>query len=359
MPSNLLRQHNRIIAIGLASLIFAVDIVTPLGVASAVPYSLVMLLTLGRHQPRFTITMATLCSTFTLLDLLISVGPGSTEYWKVLVNRALALMVIWISTTLGLQRNRASEDARRHLAMLARIQRDHAVEQYATAIAHELNQPLAACSLQAELALQMLPEEQGRTEPSAHLPVRELLTEVVEQSQRASAIMRSLRSLVRTNVVERTELDPNELAIYVERWFEPTSRQHGIHLQLSLAQHLPPVRVDRVQLEQVLINLLQNAVDALNSVSTDARLITVRTQNLGNAVRFSVTDSGPGVTAEMRDRLFERFHTTKPSGMGIGLAMSRSLIEAHGGQLWLDVPSHPREMSGATFSFDLPHARGH
>ena len=365
-----IRRRNRVIAIAAAIIIFAIDIVTPLGVASAVPYSLVMLLTLGRHQPRFTLTMAGVCSAFTLLDLAFSVGPGSTEYWKVLVNRALALSIIWISAVLGLQRNRAAEEARRHLGMLARMQRDQAVEQYATAIAHELNQPLAACSLQAELALQTLDQPQQ---------LKPLLQEVVEQSQRASAIMRALRALVRTNAVERIDFHPNELALFAERWFEPLSRQHSIRLELSLAQHLPMVRGDRVQLEQVLINLIQNAADALCVSTSEARVITVVTHPVGwdsiptlpskecgsgwnpnlrgiDRVKFSVTDNGPGVDAAMCDRLFERFHTSKPQGMGIGLTMSRSLIEAHGGRLWLDAQSHPQGMSGATFSFELPTA---
>lgn len=344
-----IRRRNRVLAIALAVVIFAIDIVTPLGVASAVPYSLVILLTLGRNQPRFTVALAGVCSTFTLLDLVFSVGPGSTEYWKVLVNRALALSVIWISTVLGLQRNRAAEESRRHLAMLARIQRDHAVEQYATAIAHELNQPLAACSLQAELALQTLHQPQQHSES-----LKPLLEEVVEQSQRASAIMRSLRGLVRTSASERVEFDPNELALFAERWIEPFARQYAVRLELSLAQHLPFICGDRVQLEQVLINLIQNAIDALNSSNTEARVITVTTHLSTIGIKFLVTDNGPGVEADMRDRLFERFHTSKPQGMGIGLTMSRSLIEAHGGRLWLDVESHPVGAPGATFSFELP-----
>lgn len=342
------RRDRRDVAVVLALCIFGIDLFTPLGVASGVPYASVILLTLSKSQPRFTVTMAIVCSIFTILDLFFSVGPGSTEYWKVLVNRALALFAIWVTTTLGVQRNRAAEEARRHLDELARVQRDQSVEQLATAVAHELNQPLAACSLQAELALAALPTDASSVE------VRSLLNEVVEQSQRASSILRTLREMVRRQSGTRIALDPNSLVTAVQTWFEPTARQHGISLVTAMAQHLPLVEVNRVQLEQVLINLLQNACDALFAGNCVERTITLSTQVSGQGVKIFVSDTGPGVPLDLKEKLFERFYTTKATGMGIGLAMSRTIVESHGGKLCLEPSIRPVGLTGATFSVELP-----
>jgi signal transduction histidine kinase len=285
----------------------------------------------------------------TILDLFVSVGPGSTEYWKVLVNRGLALFAITVTSTLGIQRNRAAEESRKHLEVLARTQRAQTVEHLAMAIAHELNQPLAACSLQAELALALMPASMETGGTSQRL--RPLLENVVEQSQRASSILRSLRELVQNGRGERSTVAPNELVKSALRWFEPSARPHRIRLELELAQQLPSVVGDRVQLEQVLLNLLQNACDAFLSSNAVERTITLRTAVSMGGVRISVSDSGPGVSPEIEDKLFDRFYTTKPDGMGIGLAMSRSIVEAHGGRIWLE---HATAPSGATFTIELP-----
>lgn len=342
-------RDRRLLAITLALGIFLVDVVTPLGVASAVPYATVILLTLSRPQPRFTIAMAVFCCVLTILDLFVSVGPGSTEYWKVLVNRGLALFAITITTTLGIQRNQAAEESRKHLDILARTQRAQTVEQLAMAIAHELNQPLAACSLQAELALATLPTSLEKDGPN--LGLRSLLENVVEQSQRASSILRSLRDLVQNERGERASVAPNQLAKSALHWFEPTARQHRIRLEHELAQQLPCVLGDRVQLEQVLMNLLQNACDAFISSNAVERTIKLRSAVSIGGVRISVSDSGPGVSREIEDKLFDRFYTTKPNGMGIGLAMSRTIIEAHGGRIWLEQQT---DAAGATFTIELP-----
>ncbi len=356
-------QHRdrRLLAIALALAIFALDAVTPLGVASAVPYATVILLTLSRPQPRFTIAMACFCAVLTILDLFISVGPGSTEYWKVLVNRGLALFAIGVTTTLGIQRNRAAEEARQHLDLLARAQRAQTIEQLAMAIAHELNQPLAACSLQAEVALATL--------PASCDSVRPMLDDVVEQAQRASSILRSLRELVQNRRSDRSTIDPNDLARAVLKWFDPTARQHAIQVEAKLAQHLPSLIVDRVQIEQVLMNLLQNACDALTAGNSVERTITLTTSEAPTAtdavqsssttdlrprtrsIQFRVIDTGPGVTTDMRSKLFDKFYTTKPNGMGIGLAMSRSIVEEHGGRIWLE---ETPASAGASFVFELP-----
>ena len=349
-----LRERPVLLTIGLAFAIFVIDAALPLGVAGGVPYVAVILVALNVPAPRFVVGTAMACSVLTLLDILISAGPGGTEWWKVIVNRGLALFAIWVTTLLGLQRNRADAERRRHLDELAHLNRVQTVEQLATAMAHELNQPLAALSLHSEVAARLMEQFAPRDESPSATDLRSSLREITQQSQRASEILRTLRRLVRKGLSSRAEVSINDVIRDVRRWFEPIVHQAGIDLRCELAQQLPAVIVDRVQIEQVLLNLLRNASDALSGSKPDQRIIIeTRTDPIG--VRVVVRDSGLGVPLEQRDRLFESFATTKPNGMGLGLALSRSIIEAHGGRLWLETDSSATpQMSGATFVFTLP-----
>ena len=176
---------------------------------------------------------------------------------------------------------------------------------------------------------------------------------IAQQSQQASEILRTLRRMIRKGCSSRAEVAINDLIRDVRSWFEPLLRQADIDLRCELAQQLPVVSVDRVQIEQVLVNLLRNANDVLSDVTHDRRIILeTRADPLG--VRVAVCDSGPGVSLEERPRLFERFATTKPNGMGLGLVICRSIIEAHGGRLWLEIDPHSNLTPGANFMFTLP-----
>jgi len=345
-------KHAVVLSLGMAGMVFLADLFTPLGVASGVPYSLAILLALHAPQRRYALAFAILCSVLTVSDLFIGPGRGGSELWKVLTNRSLALFMIWITLKLGAMRKQAEQSRRQaeaqsrsHLADLAHMNRVTTAGHLAAVLAHELNQPLAAISLQSEIANRRLGGD-----PDASPLVREALVEVASQSQRAADIIRSLRALVQKSESLRVEIPLNDLVDNVARLMSAYFERAAVRLQLRLSATTAHVLGDRIQLEQVLLNLLQNALDALDEVNERTRLIVVETCHDDQSITISVRDNGAGIEASEAERMFERFYSSKPQGMGLGLAISRSIIEAHGGRMWGESCME----CGAKFSFSLP-----
>ncbi|MEQ1601139.1 MAG: PAS domain S-box protein [Methylophilaceae bacterium] len=220
--------------------------------------------------------------------------------------------------------------------------------QTASAIAHELNQPLAAISVYSEVALRALGSDTVNPET-----LNRALNGCVEQAQRAG---KSLRKLL--GFLQKEEFTPESLKLndIVREALDMTQNNGfgGFYPTLELEQDLPPVLGNRIQIQKVLINLLRNGVEAMRKAGVPASSITVKVQTVRerNMAQVTVQDSGSGLDVETTKRVFEPFFTTKPSGIGMGLAISRSLIEANGGQLWFD----PKSEAGATFHFTLPFA---
>ena len=214
------------------------------------------------------------------------------------------------------------------------------------AVAHEINQPLNAISSYAEAALRLL--QAGNPDPAR---LTHALEGTVQQAQRAGRVLRELMDLLQKG---ETEVEPvdlngavrNALAIVESNGFG------GFHATLHLAENLRPVRANRLQVEKVLVNLLRNGVEAMRAagIASKSIRIAIRTTEDDRMAQVSVSDSGPGLNSETSKRIFNPFFTTKARGIGMGLAISRSLVEAHGGQLWLDLDTGP----GATFHFTLP-----
>lgn len=336
------------LSIALAAVVFVADLITPLGVANGVPYSLAVIAALRTRSTKYILAFAVLCSILTIVDLFLGPGRGGSELWKVLTNRAVALCMIWITTTLGMvsrhaeqQRSEAEERTRLHLADLAHMSRVKAAGQFAANLAHELNQPLLAISIQSEFA--------SHHADGGNEKLKGALSEITEQSQRAGAIIKTLRGMVQKTEPRHVPLDLREVLREVVRLIDVQARHADVDVQLELSE-TPPVLGDRIQLEQVLLNLLQNSLDAVTAGENKLRRIQLHTSWDGNGrVEVSVCDSGVGMTQEDTERVFERFYSTKPDGMGMGLAISRSIIEAHGGQLW--ATRNPDQ--GATFKFNL------
>lgn len=352
-----LDQSTLTAVVALAAAVFVIDAFLPLGVAGGVPYVAVILLALRSSSARFVVITAIVCGVLTLLDMLLSPGPGNTEWWKVVVNRGLSLFAIGVTASLGLQRNRSAAVQQRQLTELAHLSRVKTAECLAGSLAHELNQPLTAVSLQAEIARQLLLTEGVTSANSRQDSLSAALLEITEQSQRASSIVRSLRDLVRQSSSACQPTDLNGLIQDAVRLVQPIATQTGIEIRLQLAARLPLVDVDRVQIQQVLLNLLNNAVDALSLSTIDEPLISVASRSTSpREVVIEVSDSGPGISAEQRQRLFEPFSSTKPHGLGLGLNLCRSIVEAHGGRLWLvDGPVDDTVPSrGTRFAFTLP-----
>jgi PAS domain S-box-containing protein len=247
------------------------------------------------------------------------------------------------------ERRRVEEEARQRQAELAHVLRVGSLGEMATNLAHEINQPLQAMVNYASGAVRLL--QSDALQPAELVAP---LEEIRAQALRAGEIIRGLRDLVRKEPHRRQWVDLNELVRESTVLIEAETRQRGVTVQLDLAPGLPPVLVDGVQITQVLLNLLRNGLDAMGDGSDNGgRTISVHTTPAGaDGVEVAVCDAGHGLRPEDVDRIFNPFFTTKSHGLGMGLAISRSIVEAHGGQLW--AAANPQR--GTTFRFTVSGA---
>jgi two-component system sensor kinase FixL len=246
------------------------------------------------------------------------------------------------------QRRRAEEEARRRRAELAHSARLSTIGELTSGIAHEVNQPLTAMVNFAEACLRMLRSGTADTQK-----LEDALGRIADQGQRAGHIIRHLRRLARKGDSERTEDDLSRLVRDVLDLTANELRASGIALQLLLDESLPLLKYDRIQIEQVVLNLVRNAMDVLEVAPAHGRELTIRTRvNAQGAIELTVEDTGAGFEAHNSERIFETFFTTKADGLGMGLSISRTIIEDHGGRLW----ASPRPGGGAIFHVILSGA---
>ena len=240
----------------------------------------------------------------------------------------------------------AVEALQKAQAELAHVTRVTTLGELAASIAHEVNQPLAAVVADAHASLNWL------AAPRPDLgQVREALDAIVTESHRAAEIIQRIRQLATKRAPRKEPVDLNDVVRDVVPLVRAELHRHDVSLAVDLTSGLPPVVGDRVQLQQVLLNLVMNAIEAMASITDRAREVAIRSRpDESDHVLVAVDDTGVGIDPNDRDRLFNAFFTTKPGGMGMGLSISRSIIEAHGGRLW----ATPNEPHGATFHFTLP-----
>jgi signal transduction histidine kinase len=229
---------------------------------------------------------------------------------------------------------------------LAHITRVTTLGELAASIAHEVNQPLAAIVADATASLNWLaaaPPDLDR--------VRDALDAIVTDGHRAAEVIQRIRQLATKSAPRNDRLDVNSIVRDVESLVRAELRRHEATLTLDLAPGLPPVIGDRVQLQQVLLNLVMNGIEAMVAVTDRPRELVIRSRPHEEAqVLVAVQDTGVGIDSNDVDRLFSAFFTTKPAGMGMGLSISRSIVEAHGGRLW----ATRNEPHGAIFHVSLP-----
>jgi PAS domain S-box-containing protein len=245
----------------------------------------------------------------------------------------------------------ARESERRYretLAGLAHANRVTAMGQLTASIAHEVNQPIAAAVLNAEAALNWL-----AAQPSNLDKVREALRLIVADATRAGNVVAGIRALIQKVPARRTFLDINEAIREVITLTRGEAAKAGVSVQTDLADGLPLVYGDRVQLQQVILNLIINAIEAMSGVAEIPRTLLISTAQAEPGIRVAMRDSGPGLDPASLEHLFNAFYMTKSDGMGMGLAICRSIIEAHDGQLYASA-NEPR---GAVFQFTLPRLR--
>jgi len=231
-------------------------------------------------------------------------------------------------------------------AELAHASRVATMGQLMASIAHEVRQPIAAVVTNAQAGLNWL----GAQPPDLE-EVRQTLGCINRDGMRAGDVIGRIRALIKKAPSRKEELEINEAVLEVIALTRAEVSKSGVSVRTQLAEGLPVIRADRVQLQQVILNLIVNAVEAMSGVGEGARELLINTgRDSSNGVLISLRDSGPGLDPKGLDRLFEAFYTTKAQGMGLGLAISRSIIEAHGGRLWASA-NVPR---GAVFQFTVP-----
>lgn len=228
-------------------------------------------------------------------------------------------------------------------AELTRVARVTTMGELAASIAHEINQPLAAVITNANASLRWLDREPANLDEA-----REALRRIIRDGKSGSDVIARIRAMVKKDDVVRELVAIND--VMAEILALTGGKLEGITLVTELAPDLPPVPADRVQIQQVLLNLVLNAVDAMESIMDRPRELHIETRRIESHIEISVLDSGVGLTPEAIERIFRAFHTTKPDGLGMGLSICRSIVELHGGRLWAEANSG----HGAAFRFTIP-----
>jgi signal transduction histidine kinase len=220
--------------------------------------------------------------------------------------------------------------------------------QLASALAHEINQPLGAILRNAEAAELFMQDASPDLDE-----IRAIVADIRKDDQRAGAVIDRMRGLLKRQPLNTRELDVSELVGDVRALVRADAAARQVKLEVHVPGDLPPVRGDRVHLQQVLLNVILNGMDALDGTSgTENRISVIVSRNGNQTVEIAVSDTGSGIPADKLAHIFDPFFTTKPNGMGMGLPISRTIIEAHGGRFWAE----NNASGGATFRFTLPIA---
>ena len=275
---------------------------------------------------------------------------GSTKYLHIVghpVLNSAGDVVELVGSTMDMTERKQTEEAlHKAQAHLNHVTHLTMMGELAASIAHELNQPLAAVVANADACLRWL-----NREPPDLAEAREAVDQIILDGNRGGDVIARIRALLKKEPPVSVRLDINEVIREIIALAQ--SRLQGISMRIELAENLPLVPADRVHLQQVLLNLITNAVEAMKQVTDRPRRLHIQAHlHWQKYVLVSVHDSGPGLSPENIEHIFEPFYTTKQQGLGLGLSISRSIIEAHGGRLWAE----PGEKAGATFRFTLPIA---
>ena len=348
-----MREKNRIgttrlmlrltLLLALALGICVADTVTDLEIAAGVFQIMVVLLAVSFLPSSGVIGVAAVCMVLTVVSYRLT-PSGDAEAG--LINCLISLAVIACTTYLALRMaaaNRTMNQAREHLTHVARM---NMLGELTASIAHEVNQPLAAIATSGDACLRWMGAQ------PANLPkARQAIERIIADTHRASEIIARVRAMAQRQPPTKQWLNVTDTVTGSIQLLRSELDGQGITLQLHIDEGLPPMLADLVQIQQVLLNLAINAMDSMRDVSPDRRILGVHVEhNPRDHLHFSVCDQGAGLTRENCERVFDAFYTTKQEGMGIGLAICRSIIEAHDGRIWACINSQ----AGATFHFNLP-----
>jgi C4-dicarboxylate-specific signal transduction histidine kinase len=317
------------------------------GLATAA-FALLIVVTLMSLLGNFAVSvalsvMAVLCLSFFFADPIFSVRVANT----VDVSALLAFLTTSIVIT-GLSvrvRRLAERKLAQSRADLARFARVASLGELTASIAHEVNQPLAGVVSSGDACQRWLAGE-----PPNLARAMQSLDRIIRDAHRASQVVERIRNLAKNAPPQKASVNLNEAVLEIIGLASDEIEQGRISLKTQLGEDVPPVWADRIQLQQVMLNLIINAIEAVGEIDGPRQLSVGTERAHGSGVLLSVRDSGKGLDAEQAEHIFDPFYTTKPEGMGMGLAVSRGIIEAHGGRLWATWNEPP----GTVFRFTLP-----
>jgi len=324
------------------AMIFTADTATHYEVAVAVFYAVVILTAARIVRRRVLLWLAV--GSLGLTALSFGLTPHG-DFHAGLVNFAISITAIVMVSWLVIKMETARDAAHTAQAQLLRLTRVQRLEGLTTAIAHEVNQPLAALVTSGHACQRWL----GQTPPN--LPkAQQALERILDNAARASQIVTRVRSLSRGEPVQAAAFDFNAVVMEVIALSATEMERHGIELALELAEDLPLALADSVQIAQVIGNLVLNAIEAMAATPGKAHLLRMGSMLKSDKIILTVADSGAGIPAAIQGHLFDAFWTTKPDGIGVGLSISRTMIEANGGQIWAESAVN----GGAVFKISVP-----
>ncbi|SIQ87093.1 Histidine kinase-, DNA gyrase B-, and HSP90-like ATPase [Rhizobium sp. RU35A] len=326
----------------LASGVFVADTLTDREIAFAVLYAAVILVSVRAGRPRAILTVGSLCAILTIVSYVLT-KRGAQE--SGLMNCVLSLLAIGATTFLTMRIEVVEARTRLAQAALARMSRLTTIGELGTSIAHEVSQPVTAIAANGNAALRWLSAAPPNLEEA-----ESAIRRIVQDAERAGEVIGRVRRLIARVPPSRDPIDIVEVISEALALVRAELRNHDILLRTEFATDLPPVTGDRIQMQQVVLNFLMNAIEAMAGVDPARRDLLVCAARDDRTITVSVRDTGTGLPGSGADGLFEAFQTTKPMGMGMGLTISRSIIEAHRGRIYA-AANFPH---GAVFGFTLP-----
>ena len=340
-----------ILCIVLSGIFFSIDLIIPLGVAAGVPYIAVVLAALRLPDTRYILLFAVTSSILTILGYFLS--PALGEPWQVIFNRFLALFAIWVTAILTIrfkisvrEREMAEERARNLQTNLAYFSKMSIMGEMATGVAHEINQPLAAITTYSDVCRRLIQQESLDKKELEHC-----FEKISEQATRAGKVIQDIRNFIKKGEVERTAANINDLILEVIQLVEIDTHKHRRRIEVDLEDNLPLSRVNTIQIQQVIINLIRNGLDSMEGHCSNNEYLLIRTKNCDDGyIELAVIDRGKGISEKLDNQLFEPLVTTKDSGMGMGLSICRSIINSHGGKMGYI----PNTDQGVSFYCRLP-----